>query len=155
VSAPEEFVSKRYQFGVTMPQDWVGIDALADWNGSGLSGPGSPAFDSIVDPTGSRTLMVAAAPVSAGTKLADWQAAMVRATPKECEQSSPTKTTTAGGEPTLAWTVKCSDGFDANNLAVVHGQRGYIIYMPSATANDDAQDRSIFEGIRKSFRFTG
>jgi hypothetical protein len=36
----------------------------------------------------------------------------------------------------------------------LHGQRGYIIYLPSATANDDAEDQRIFDGIRQSFRFT-
>ena len=54
----------------------------------------------------------------------------------------------------MAWTVKCSDGFDSIQLAALHGDRGYVFYMASATANDDAEDRRIFEGIRQSFRFT-
>ena len=40
-------------------------------------------------------------------------------------------------------------------LAALHGDRGYVVYLPSATANDDAEDQSIFDGIRQSFRFTG
>ena len=64
------------------------------------------------------------------------------------------ETTTLGGEPALAWPVKCSDGFDSIHLAALHGDRGYVVYLASATANDDAEDRRIFEGIRQSFRFT-
>jgi hypothetical protein len=153
-SAPKEFVSKRYNFRVTLPQDWVEFDAVIDWNGKTSEGPGSPAFDSFADPTANRTLMVAAAPVPPGMQLADWRAAMVRGTPDVCTESSPPGKTTMGGEPAVAWTVKCSDGYDGNLLAVLHGKRGYFFYMPSATANDDAEDRRIFDKARQSFRFT-
>ena len=45
--------------------------------------------------------------------------------------------------------------YDVNKLAVLHGQRRYVIYLASATANDDAEDhRSSFEEIRQSFHFT-
>ena len=64
------------------------------------------------------------------------------------------ETTTLGGEPPLVWPVTCSDGFDAIQLAALHGDRGYVVYLASVTANDDAEDRRIFEGIRQSFRFT-
>lgn len=60
-----------------------------------------------------------------------------------------------GGEPAMAWTWKCDGGqVDVNLLAALHGGRGHVVYLPSATANDDAEDRRIFEGIRRSFRFT-
>jgi hypothetical protein len=55
----------------------------------------------------------------------------------------------------LLWTVKCSDGLDATHLVALHGDRGCVVYMVSATANDDAEDRQDFEGVRQSFRFTG
>lgn len=150
----QEFLSKHYGFAVTLPQDWSQADALFDWDGKSLQGPGAPAFANFTAPTKDRTLMVASAPVPAGMQLTKWQAAMVRATPPVCSESSSAQTTTLGGEPALAWTVKCSDGYDVNKLAALHGHRGYIIYLPSATANDDTEDRRIFEGIRQSFRFT-
>jgi hypothetical protein len=150
-----EFVSKRYGFAVSVPQGWTTYDAEAPWDGEHLSGPGSLQMTALADPTGSRTLMAAAAPVPAGMQLAEWQAAMVRGTPSLCSQSASAETTTLGGEPALAWTVKCSDGLDAIQLAALHRDRGYVFYLGSATANDDAQDRQIFEGIRQSFRFTG
>jgi hypothetical protein len=50
-----------------------------------------------------------------------------------------TETTTLDGEPALAWTAKCSDGYDVNKLAALHGQRGYMSLLPSATASDDAR----------------
>jgi hypothetical protein len=153
-SGPKDFVSTRYKFRVTLPQNWVEFKAVADWPGTASSGPGSPQFDSYADPTANRTLMIAAAPVPPGTQLEDWRAAMVRGTPDVCPESSPPRKTTIGGEPAVAWTVKCSDGYDANIIAVLHGKRGYIFYMPSATANDDAEDRRVFEDARKSFSFT-
>jgi hypothetical protein len=154
-STPQEFVSKRYNFAVTLPQDWSEADALFDWDGKSLKGPGAPDFANFADPATGRTLMAAAVTVPTGTQLAKWQAAMVRATPPVCAESSSAQTTTLGGKPALAWTVKCSDGYDVNKLAALHGHRGYIIYLVSATANDDAEDRRIFDGIRESFRFTG
>ena len=153
-AAPHEFASTRYEFRVILPQDWSETDAIVDWDGMTLSGPGSPFFANIADPAGGRTLMVAAAPVQPGTQLADWQAAMVRATPPVCPGPSTAQPTSIGGEPALAWTVSCSDGYDVNKLAVLHGQRGYIVYLPSRTANDDTEDQRIFEGIRQSFHFT-
>ena len=98
--------------------------------------------------------MAAAATVPTGMQLAEWLAAMVRGTPSECSPPASEETTTLGGERAVVWTVKCSDGFDAIHLAALHGDRGYIFYLGSATANDDAQDRQIFEGFRQSFRFT-
>jgi hypothetical protein len=153
-AATQEFVSNRYDFAVSVPQGWSTYDAEAGWGGKSISGPGSLQFAAVADPKGSRTLMVAAAAVPTGMQLAEWQAAVARGTPKVCSQSPSAETTTLGGEPAVAWTVKCSDGFDGIQLAALHGDRGYVVYMPSATANDDAEDRQIFEGFRQSFRFT-
>ena len=153
-STTQEFVSKRYDFAVTLPHDWSEADAAVDWGGKYLAGPGSAQFTDLADPRGSRTLMAAAAKVPTGMQLAEWQAAMVRGTPPVCSQSPSAETTTLGSEPAVAWTVKCSDGFDAIQLAALHGDRGYVFYLGSDTANDDAEDRRIFEGIRQSFRFT-
>ena len=153
-SSTKEFVSDHYAFAVTLPQTWAEVDATIDWDGQHINGPGSSQFANIADFTTDRTLMGAATTVPPGTQLADWQAAMVRGTPSECSAPSSTETTTIGGEPALLWTVKCVDGLDAIHLVALHGDRGYVVYMGSATANDDAEDRRIFEGIRQSFRFT-
>jgi len=151
----KEFVSHHYGFAITLPSDWQEQDATADWPGVNLEGQGSPEFANFFDARLDRTLLVASAPVPAGTKLADWQMAMVRGTAGSCAESPTTEATTLGGEPALAWTATCTDGFDVNKLATVHAGRGYVMYLPSTTANDDAEDRRIFEGIRTSFRFTG
>jgi hypothetical protein len=154
LAAPQQFTSKPYAFVVNLPQDWSETDAVIDWDGTWLSGPGAPAFANIADPTIGRTLMVASAAVPAGMKLADWQAAMIQATPPVCPHPSTAHNSTIAGEPALAWTVSCTDGFDVNKLAVLHGQRGYIVYLVSKTANDDAEDQRIFDAIRESFHFT-
>ena len=100
--------------------------------------------------------MSASAAVPAGTQLADFQAALVRGTPSECSTPSPSsvQNTTLGGEPALLWTVKCSDGYDGTYVAALHGDKGWVVYMPSAAANDDAEDQQIFDHARQSFRFT-
>ena len=79
---------------------------------------------------------------------------MVRAAPPVCSDSPSAKETTLGGQRALAWTATCSDGYDVNKLAALHGRRGYMILLASQTANDAVQDRRIFESIRRSFRFT-
>jgi hypothetical protein len=38
--------------------------------------------------------------------------------------------------------------------ASVHKNRGYMLFLPSGATNDNAEDRRIFESIRRSFRFT-
>jgi hypothetical protein len=150
---PKEFVSKRYAFRVTLTRDWSEEDAQVSWDGKKLQGLGSPAFANFTDPSTGRTLVAAAAPVAKGTKLAGWRTTMVRAASSRCSDSPTAVGTTLGGEQALAWTATCSDGYDVNKLAALHGQRGYMIFLPSVSANDDAVDRSVFSSIRRSFQF--
>jgi hypothetical protein len=154
-SAPTQtFVSQRYRFRVALTADWSEADALVDWNGKKLEGLASAAFANFTDPTADRTLVAAAARVTKGTQLAEWRAAMVRAVPSVCSDSSSAEDTRLGGEPALAWTAMCSDGYDVNKLAALHGERGYMILLASPTTNHDADDQRIFESIRRSVRFT-
>jgi hypothetical protein len=150
---PRRFISKRYSFDVTLTKDWSGDDAQIAWNGKKLQGLGSPAFANFTDPASGRTLAAAAAPVAKGTRLAQWRAVMVRAAPPACTEFPSVKHTTFGGEPALAWAATCSDGYNVNKLASVHGTRGYIILLASPTANDNAKNRRTFDSIRRSFRF--
>jgi hypothetical protein len=153
VAAPQKFTSQRYRFRVTLAKDWSEQDATEAWNGKKLQGIGSPAFANFADPTG-RTLVAAAARVAKGTRLAEWRAAMVRAAPDFCAESSTAARTTLGGEPALAWTAACSDGYKVNKIAALHERRGYMVLLPSPTRNGQARDRRIFESIRRSFHFT-
>jgi len=154
VAAPQDFLSKRYDFRVTLTKDWSETDAQVAWDGNKLQGTDSPAFANFTDPMNGRDLVAAAAPVATGTQLAQWRAAMVRAAPSGCSESSSAQATALAGEPALVWTSTCDDGVDVIKLAALHGNRGYIILLPSRTANDDAVDRSTFESMRQSFRFT-
>ena len=72
-----------------------------------------------------------------------------------CSDSPSAEDMTLGGEPTLAWTATCSDGYRVIKLAALHGTRGYMVFLPSQAANDDAANRRTFESIRQSLRFTG
>ncbi len=152
--ATQDFVSKRYGFRVTLTRDWSEKDAQVDWDGKMLQGADSPAFANFTDPATGRDLVAAAAPVAKGTRLSQWRAAMVRAAPPVCSDSSSARTTSLAGEPALAWTSTCSDGYDVIKLAALHGDRGYMVFLPSMAANDDVVDRTMFESMRRSFRFT-
>ena len=151
---PQRFTSRRYGFRVTLTKEWSQKDALVDWNGKDLPGLQSGIFANFTNTDTGRTLAAAAAPPAKRMGLAAWRAAMVRAAPPVCSESSPAKPTTLDGEPGLAWTARCSDGYDVNKLAALHGTRGYILLLASPTANNNAADRQIFESIRRSFRFT-
>jgi hypothetical protein len=153
-ATPLDFVSKRYDFRVTLTKDWSETDAAVVWDGKMLQGADSPAFANFTDPATGRDLVVGAAAVAKGTRLAQWRAAMVRAAPPVCSDSSSAGTTSLAGGPALTWTSTCSDGYDVIKLAALHGDRGYMVFLPSTAANDDAVDRSMFESIRRSFRFT-
>jgi hypothetical protein len=140
---------------VTLTHDWSETDARVDWNGKQLQGLESRAFAYFTDPAAGRTLVAGAARVAKRTRLADWRAAMVRARASVCSDSPSAKETTLGGEPALAWTSTCSDGYNVDKIAALHGGRGYIVLLASQTANDHAQDRRIFDSMRRSSRFTG
>jgi hypothetical protein len=154
VAPPQKFMSQKYSFRVTLTRDWSEDDARVDWTGKKLQGLQSPAFANFTDPATDRGLATAAAPAATATGLAKWRAAMVRAAPDACSESSTVQQTTLGGEPALAWTATCSDGYYVHKLATVHGTRGYMILFASPAAHDDAETRRIFESIRRSFRFT-
>ena len=147
------FASQRYDFRVTLTKEWSEHDARVDWNGKKLQGLESSAFANFTDVATERTLVVGAAPVAKGMTLAEWRATMVHAAPTVCAESPSAKETTLGGQPALAWTARCSDGYDVNKLATLHGARGYIILLASQTATSGTADRDIFESIRRSFRF--
>ena len=160
-SAPAQtFVSKADHFRVALTKDWSESDATVRWDGSQLQGITSPTFARFTDSTGGRTLLVAAAGVAGrlakGMTLADWRAAMVRAAPAACDESPSARKTTLGGEPALAWTAKCSDGYHVDKLAALHGSHGYVVLLPSlaAAATDKAENLRVFESMRRSFRFT-
>jgi len=77
---------------------------------------------------------------------------MGRAAPPGISESRSAKQTTLGGEPALAWTAT-GDGYHINKLATLHGKRGYMLLFASPTAKDRAENRRVFESMRRSFRF--
>jgi hypothetical protein len=87
-------------------------------------------------------------------RLAEWRAAMVRAAPPISSEASSAEHTTRGGEPALSWTATVSDGYHVHKLAALHATRGYMVFLASPTTNSDAENRRVFELIRRSFRFT-
>jgi hypothetical protein len=154
VAPARKFASQKYSFSVTLTKDSSEADAVVAWNGRKLQGLDSAAFANFTEPATDRTLAVASAPVAPGMGLAEWRAAMVRAAPTFCSESSSVEQTTLGGEPALAWTAKCGDGYHVNKLAALHGKRGFMMLFASPTAKHKAEDRLNFESIRRSFRFT-
>jgi hypothetical protein len=154
-AAAQTFTSESYDFRVVLTEDWSAADALVDWDGGAWTGIDAPTFARFTNASTGRTLLVAAARAPKGTTLTEWRAAMVQDAPQICVQSESADETTLDGEPALEWTSACGDGYDVIRLATLHGKRGYIVLLPSATDNDDAEDQRVFESIRRSFRFTG
>jgi hypothetical protein len=150
----QKFTSQKYGFRVALTEGSSEDDATVAWNGTKLQGLDSAAFANFTDRATNRTLSVAAALVAPAMVLAKWRAAMVRAAPAFCSQSSSAEQTTLGGEPALAWTAKCDDGYYVYKLATLHRKRGYMMLFASPTAKPKAEDRLIFESIRRSFSFT-
>lgn len=144
------FVSRQYGFRLTLTKDWSKTDAVVAWDGKKLQGLSSPAFANFTDASADRSLAVAAARVAKGMSMLDWRAAMVRAAPDICSESRSARQTTLGGERALAWTARCSDGYEVHKLAAVHRRRGYMILLASQTSTDEAQSPRIFESIRRS-----
>jgi predicted small lipoprotein YifL len=154
VAPAQKFTSQKYGFRVALAEGSSEDDATVAWNGRKLQGLDSAAFANFTDPATNRTLSVAAAPVAPAMVLAKWRAAMVRAAPAFCSQSSSAEQTTLGGEPALAWTAKCDDGYYVYKLATLHGKRGFMMFFASPTTKHRAEDRLTFDSIRRSFRFT-
>jgi hypothetical protein len=150
----DTFSSQRYGFRVTLPGNWSEVDATVDWDGRELPGIDGAAWANFTDATTNRTLDVASA--RAGMGLAAWKAAMQAAeVPHTCLTSSSAARTSLGGEPALAWTAACRDGYHLDNLVALHGTHGYILFLASPTPGSTAADsRRIFESIRRSFGFT-
>ena len=152
-SPPREFVSHRYGFRLKIGRGWSATDARVAWNGQTLQGLDSEQFANFNDPTGQRTLVAAAARVPKGMRLAAWRAAMVLGAPSVMTESRSAVRNTLGGAPALSWT-SIGDGAHVRKLAALHGSRGYMIFLASPAERPDAEDRRVFEGILKSFRFT-
>jgi hypothetical protein len=72
-----------------------------------------------------------------------------------CRDAPKTRRTSLGGEPALAWTSVCSEGdkVNVNKIATLHDGRGYILLLPSRANSGHAEDRRVFESIRRSFSF--
>ena len=151
---PQTFTSRRYRFRVTLTKDWSEHDARVVWNGKQLQGLNSAAFANFADPSANRQLAAAAARVPNGTGLAEWRADMVRAAPSVCSESPSAEQTSLGGQPALAWTSSCNDGYQVHKIAAVRGTRGYIILLAASAASDETANLRVFESMRRSFRFT-
>ena len=143
VAPPQKFTSQKYGFRVTLTKASSEADAIVAWNGRKLQGLDSAAFANFTDPATDRTLAVAAARVAPGMGLAEWRAAMVRATPSICPVSSSVEQTTLGGEPALAWTTKCGDGYNVNKLAIENVSDQDVFVQAGDVVKGGQQDRTL------------
>ncbi len=151
--ASHEFVSKQYHFRLALPKKWSGVDAQNAWDGRALQGQGSPAFADFTESGSESVFTIGAAPVAAGTQLAAWRAAMVRAAPSRCVDSRSATAAMLGGEPALTWTADCGDVHPVK-FAVVHGARGYIAIFEGTGSSVSAAEQRVFDAIVRSFGFT-
>jgi hypothetical protein len=151
--APQDLVSKRYGFRVTLTSAWAAVDAKADWHGDTLQELDAPELARFKDGTSGRTLVAAAAPVASGMRLVAWRAAVVRTLLYDCGKTLSARRTRLGDEPAMTWPAFCPNGLDLQTAATLHGHRGYVLLLASPTQAGVAADQSVFESIRRSFRF--
>ena len=150
----EQFTSNEYPYRVTLTEDWTTIPAIEKWTPTTELSLFIQSFDRFDDGKG-RILHVGAARVPKGTSLQQWRYSIITATPSSCSNSSVSQST-LGGEPALVWMGECSsDGLNTINLAALHGGMGYAFILLSPTQYQQADDRRIFDGARRTFGFTG
>jgi hypothetical protein len=151
--APQEMVSTRYGFRLTLTKTWTAADATVDWDGGVVKGLGEPGLARFADATTGRTLVGAATSIRAGTPLVAWRTAAARTMLYDCNNARSAKRTTLDGEPAMTWPAFCPDELDVVSVAAVHGSRGYVLSLASPTQGGIAADQAVLESIRRSFRF--
>jgi hypothetical protein len=150
--SPTTFVSEHYRYSMALTPGSAMSSAQAHkaWSGS-TPFPSDPAFDQIFDRKNFSSYMVAAKRLPPGWSLRRWAAFTISITVPPCSFEKGTMTrSTLGGEPALAYELKCAEGV-FRQLAAVHDRRGYLfIDVPP-----NAGDQRAFDIARRSFHFDG
>ena len=148
-------MSDRYGFRVTLPAGWSGTDATIDWPGESLGGLGVAPLRQHHRP-GPEPLLRGRRRTSTSGDGPGRVEGRDGSRHTSCLLSTPRRASRRRSAANRRWPgrTRAADGYDVNLLAALHEGRGYIMFLASKSANDDAEDRRIFEAIRSSLGFT-
>jgi hypothetical protein len=86
--------------------------------------------------------------------LDEWDSAVLGST-GVCTPKETFAPGTLGGEPALVGPGSCTDGYDYLQAEALHGRRGYLLMVVSATIDSRVPaDPALFRTALHSFRFT-
>jgi hypothetical protein len=151
-AAAKRFISKRYAYGLVLPDAYRARFAQRPWPGN------FPIMDrgevDVFTRSGDRSFVVAATPLASGTSLRDWEKshAEVMSSYPLCQKARAFRNTTLGGITAREFQVRCPF-HDAIVIVALHRGRGYTFQYVAPKENPAASDRQSLEAGRRGFRF--
>ena len=147
------YTSTRYAYSIEYPSDWIATPAAKDWPSTGESYPDDNAIDKWALPPGDPNwvlMFVSSVALNPGELPAD-RIAKLDADNGEFCQLSNRRDVTAGGVAARREDGKCFGSDYMDQVALVNGDRFYLIYLLSAQPFSEAS-RARFEHFLGSFQ---
>jgi hypothetical protein len=150
-----DFTSGRYAYRLHLPGAW-GAPSVEPgvWQPGTYPHTNDPGTDTWTDGRG-RYFVVAAKPATARTttvSLATEVARLARTNPDNACHVRGSHPARVGGVATVARRWRCANGYDLFDLAVVHGGRGYLVYLLNETGTAPS-DIATFLRLLRGFSF--
>ena len=148
------YASSHYGYSIDYPSEWIATPASQDWPSSGFSYPDDPAVDKWANPSTSPywvLMFVLSVPLNTGEAPADRIAKLDGDNAQVCQLAN-RRDVSIDGVAARQEDGKCFGSDYISELAAVHGNRFYMIYLLSATAFSDTT-QATFDRFVASFRF--
>jgi hypothetical protein len=156
VAVAGAFVSPLYGYQLTLPEGWETQAASSLWTSGSLEGRCPPDWDCFSDPTGERTLAVAAVGLPASLTVDQWRLRLRLTQPGICSDVGAERDTRLDGEAAQEWSATCSsEDLDSIKEVAVHQGRAYAVLLASPTSIGLAADQATFDDVMQTFRFAG
>lgn len=147
------YTSDRYGYAIDAPSDWIATPAAKDWPPTGESYPDDNAIDKWALPPGDPNwvlMFVSSIALSPGELPADRIAKLDADNAQFCQLSNRRDVTT-GGVPARREDGKCFGSDSMDQVALVNGDRFYLIYLLSAQPFSETS-KATFEHFLGSFK---
>jgi hypothetical protein len=148
------YTSTRYGYAIDYPSDWIATPAAKDWPSTGESYPDDNAVDKWALPPGDPNwvlMFVSSVALSAGELPADRIAKLDSDNAEFCQLSN-RRDVTVGGVAARREDGMCFGSDYMDQVAVVNGDRFYLIYLLSAQPFSETT-LATFEHFLGSFEF--
>lgn len=147
------YTSDRYGYAIDYPSDWIATPAAKDWPSTGESYPDDNAVDKWALPPGDPNwvlMFVSSVALSPDELPADRIAKLDADNAQFCQLSN-TRDVTIGGVAARREDGKCFGSDYMDQVALVNGDRFYLIYLLSAQPFSETS-LGTFEHFLGSFR---